>query len=272
MARAVLALFLVFACFSAGGTDFVNPRFSTRVLRNIPYGTAKQLTLDLYEPAGKHAPPLRPALVAIHGGGWTHGSSRNENIVDLCERLAERGFVCVSINYRLAGLNAAIVDAELAVNWLAHNAKRYRVDPSRIAIGGSSAGAITALHVAYGRRNARIRAVLSWAGGLEGNEDIVKAGGPPLLIIHGDADRSIPVAEARALAARSRAVGLRSIAYICADIGHNAPLDRRPFGVSLHDRIARFLFDSMNLTRLATVQPQPPPAGSRGAETIQCPH
>jgi predicted esterase len=219
--------------------------YDVGVTEDVVYGSG--LTLDLYEPAGAAAPRVRPAFVAMHGGGWTRGTKRNENMVELCRELAARGFVCASIGYRLTGdVDDAADDAEQALRWLVRNARKYNVDPKRIAIGGSSAGAITALHVAYGRRNANVRAVLSWAGGLEGREEMLQRGGPALFLVHGTADRSIPVEEARAILKRARAVGLRHEAYICSDIGHNAPLDRRPFGVSLYDRLAAFLSRGAN--------------------------
>ena len=78
--------------------------------------------------------------------------------------MAKKGYVNVSINYRLYGpgllgrrrrqpvgcIQAMIDaqhDAQAAVRFLRKNAATYRIDPNRIAIGGTSAGAITALHV-----------------------------------------------------------------------------------------------------------------------------
>lgn len=60
----------------------------------------KKLLLDLYEPTGQGVPKLKPAFVAIHGGGWVQGDKRtpNENKAKLARELAGRGYVAVSIN------------------------------------------------------------------------------------------------------------------------------------------------------------------------------
>ena len=138
---------------------------------NIPYGSAPDasgnpvtLTLDMYRPTGD-TQTSRPAIVLVHGGGFTGGNSKNGAMVTMANAFAQRGYVAVSINYRLLNdgekcgvedtvsqncLTAALAaqhDAQAAVRWLRANAGTYRVDPTRIAMGGS-AGAATALAVA----------------------------------------------------------------------------------------------------------------------------
>ncbi len=123
------------------------------------------LTLDMYRPAGG-TQRRRPAIVLVHGGSFVGGASTDSGVVKLAVAFAQRGYVAVSINYRLLGdkekcgqedppsqtcvtaVLAAQHDAQAAVRWLRANAARYRVDRSRIAIGGTSAGAGTALAVA----------------------------------------------------------------------------------------------------------------------------
>jgi acetyl esterase/lipase len=146
--------------------------FSVHVTRDVPY--AKSLTLDVYEPAGGTKP--HPAFIAIHGGGFTRGTKRSINAVDLCQHLAERGFACFSIDYRLGSEAMAADDAVRAVRWVVAHAKRYGADASRVAVGGDSAGAITALNVAYRRKTPHVGAVLSWAGGLDGDENVIERG------------------------------------------------------------------------------------------------
>ena len=95
-------------------------------------------------------------------------------------RSPRRDIVNVSINYRLespgcsgslsncvAAIQEAAADAQTAVRFLRTNAATYRIDPNRIAIGGSSAGAITALNVGYASSEnptARVRAAVSISG------------------------------------------------------------------------------------------------------------
>ncbi|MEK6322288.1 MAG: alpha/beta hydrolase [Acidobacteriota bacterium] len=254
---------------------FINPQFPVKVTNDLVYAAApvqspepteKPLLLDLYEPDGSIAPRLRPGFIVVHGGGLVFGDKRTENMVELCRELAARGYLCVSINYRLRGddppgqagtplartLNAAIEDAGRAVAWLRNNAGRYNVDPARIAVGGSSAGAAIVLRLAYGETRPRvsIAAVLCWMGGLDGNEKILDAEEPALFIVHGADDNAVPVSEAYALAQRARRVSIPYELYVCEGLGHNVPLDRRPAGVSLYHRLADFLYEQMDLSHL----------------------
>lgn len=127
-------------------------------------GNPVTLTLDLYQPSGD-TQTSRPAIVLVHGGGFVAGDSTNSAMVRMANAFARRGYVAASINYRLLGdgncanenppsqtcFDAAIAaqhDAQAAVRWFRAHAAGYRVDPTRIAIGGGSAGAVTALAVA----------------------------------------------------------------------------------------------------------------------------
>jgi dienelactone hydrolase len=118
-------------------------------------GNPVVLRLDLYQPTGD-TQTKRPALVWVHGGGFSGGDKTNIVPVDVANTFAKLGYVVVSINYRLLGSNcvanpsgcttAAIEaqhDAQAAVRWLRANASTYKIDATRIGIGGESAGAIT---------------------------------------------------------------------------------------------------------------------------------
>jgi len=103
------------------------------------------LRLDLYRPEKSAGP--HPAAVFVHGGGWSAGDK--SNFRRQAARLAARGFVTVSINYRLAPraeYPAALHDCKAAVRWLRAHARDYGVDPDRIAaVGGSAGGQLVAL-------------------------------------------------------------------------------------------------------------------------------
>src|SRR6188472_1308975 len=141
--------------------------FSTvTVNSNLQYGSAPDangnpvvLRADLYHPSGD-TQTRRPALVWVHGGGFSGGDKTNTVPVDVANTFAKQGYVVISINYRLlappsctsnpsqgvcttAALEAQH-DAQAAVRWLRLNATNFGVDPTRIGIGGESAGAITA--------------------------------------------------------------------------------------------------------------------------------
>lgn len=76
-----------------------------RVPVRAPRAHEKPLLLDVYVP--KDAPGRRPAFMAIHGGGLRRGDKRDENMAELCRELSSRGFVCVSMNYRMIPHGAA---------------------------------------------------------------------------------------------------------------------------------------------------------------------
>ena len=102
------------------------------------YG-ARELQLDLHRPAARSAP--LPAIVCFHGGGWSKGERGNLTL--LAQALAARGFVVVTISYRLSGeakFPAALHDAKAAVRWLRAQAATYGIDPAAIGVTGLSAG------------------------------------------------------------------------------------------------------------------------------------
>jgi len=115
---------------------------NTQMISDIVYGQGggRDLLLDLYLPK-KGFPPY-PAIVFIHGGGW-HGGTKNSQVDRQASYLADKGIVCVSIDYRLADeakFPAAIEDCKAAVRWVRANAKKYNIDPDKIAAAGNSAG------------------------------------------------------------------------------------------------------------------------------------
>ena len=106
----------------------------------------QHLKLNLARPKEVKEGERLPAVVCIHGGGFRAGDRKGYN--DLCKRLADRGYVAVTIDYRLAPkfqFPAAVHDCKSAVRWVRANANQYHVDPDRIAALGGSAGGHLAL-------------------------------------------------------------------------------------------------------------------------------
>jgi dienelactone hydrolase len=194
------------------------------VSSDIQYGTAPDsqgnpvsLFLDLYQATGD-TQTSRPALVWVHGGGFSGGDKTNFVPVDVANTFAKLGYVVVSINYRLLGPGctsdpsmpqcavAAIEaqhDAQAAVRWLRAHAAFLGIDPTRIGIGGESAGAITATLVGLHSEDvgnsgnpgpaSTVGGFVSVSGGLP-NGVFASAGDSPGIFFHGTADNIVPVA------------------------------------------------------------------------------
>jgi len=291
LASGFAVLLMVAACDSdtPGPTDvvletFLDPEFAVTVERDIVYATGAvrspavgeiDLLLDLYRPSDPDLPSLRPGFVLIHGGGFTSGTKSSTTTVNLGNAYATRGYVAVSIPYRLVAddpptadlattpgdplsvaVAAARVDATKAVEWMRANAATYRIDPDRIAIGGHSAGAITAMGVGFrdaGVDGADVQAVLSLSGGLYGTESIIDADESPLIMIHGTADPTVPFSLAEAIEDQALSVGLIHEFYPLEGVGHGTPsvlVGTVIDGITLADRIRSFFYVHLELGAL----------------------
>src|SRR5215471_12830186 len=185
-------------------------------------GVNQTLTLDMYQPTGDTV-ATRPAIVWVHGGSFTAGTKTSPELVDEANTFAMEGYVNVSINYRLdsaggcsttrtgsrclTAIAQAEEDAKTAVRFLREQAATYRIDPDRIAIGGSSAGAITALNVAFTHENSSpgdhqgfsstVRAAQSLSGAELASGGAIDSADAPAVLFHGTADKTVPYAWAQ---------------------------------------------------------------------------
>jgi len=132
---------------------------NSTIQRDIPYAQDANPyhLMNAYIPEGEG--PF-PALVYIHGGGWTSGHRDSYDIVG--SFYARRGIAGFSIDYTLTAKNKsswpqAIQDVILAIRHIRENSAQYRIDPERVAVMGDSAGG----HLA------------SLAGTLSGNESFL---------------------------------------------------------------------------------------------------
>lgn len=100
----------------------------------------RKLRLDVFYPS-KSSSVLRTAVIMIHGGGWRSGNRTQHH--PLAQKLAEKGYVCFTPEYRLsteALFPAAVYDLKAAIRWIRKHAAEYQIDTSAIAIAGFSAG------------------------------------------------------------------------------------------------------------------------------------
>lgn len=144
--------------------------------------------IDIYRPHGDNATNRR-AILIIHGGSFYGGTRQDAFIAYMCTEFAKRGYVTASIDYRLVPTSnigaltdsntaypyviKSIADGKAAVRFLKKNAAAYGIDSSWIAIGGESAGAIIANHIAYvtsiNEATPLLASAFNSVGGFEGN-------------------------------------------------------------------------------------------------------
>lgn len=118
----------------------------SQATRKIIYKRAGTLDLELhlFQPADLKAGESRPAILFIHGGGWSGGQP---SVMAMhCVHYARQGLVTATIRYRLLGAGKAtspadcLADAKSAMRYLRAHAAELGIDPQRIAAGGGSAG------------------------------------------------------------------------------------------------------------------------------------
>lgn len=187
-----------------------------------------ELKLDVFLPQ-EDTLQKRPLVMLIHGGAFYYGSKDDNSITRWCRHLASMGYVASSIDYRIgflpsmAGISRAgyraVQDAHAAMRFLVSHQEEYGIDTSMIFVGGASAGAITALNLAFMTNETRPE--LSYSGFLRpdlgdidtcGNDivadfrikGIVDMWGAmpdtsclhdrdiPIIAFHGDADDIVP--------------------------------------------------------------------------------
>jgi acetyl esterase/lipase len=146
---ALIGLTLVVAVPATARGPAAAPNRDIVIENGLVYGKGgdKELQLDLARPQGDG--PF-PVVVGIHGGAWRLGSRKQLAVQlpwlggrSIIEYFAARGFVAVTVGYRLAPdaqYPAMIEDCKAAVRWLRANAAKYHADPDHIASWGYSAG------------------------------------------------------------------------------------------------------------------------------------
>jgi acetyl esterase/lipase len=245
-----------------------------QVTTAIPFGSAEDLTgttktlrLDLYEPEGDAA-TARPAIVWVHGGSFRSGTRTSPELVDQANHFATLGYVSVSIDYRLSekgcvpfndqcipAINMAREDAQAAVRWLRRYADVYDVDPTRIAVAGTSAGGITAYNVAYGSEtvgnsgnpgfSSKVRAAVSLSGAAIGTDPA--PGDPATLDFHGTADTLVPYSWVQNTLNEARRDGVLAEITVWEGDGHVPYSTRRS---EILEQTRNFLFHTLDLRSL----------------------
>ena len=182
------------------------------------------LCLDVYKPEVPRAD--NASVLMAFGGGFFSGERNNNQMKEWAQALVEHGFTVISIDYRLGFKDSAAVashrrllqlpdlfkycidiavqDCAAAVAWVHSNAGMLGIDPSKLILTGSSAGAITVLQLDYCRANSlpqasalpagwKPAAVIPYSGGVMCRDSKLKyATDPaPTMLLHGKKDRIV---------------------------------------------------------------------------------
>jgi acetyl esterase/lipase len=229
------------AFFAAGLVSFVPLRArrpEVEHIANIAYGDAGvRNLLDVYRHRSR--PSGCPVLVHLHGGGLRTGRKDREAL-SLIYRLASRGWVCVSANYRLspaATFPDHLVDVKKVIAWVRAHGEEFGADPSVVFVAGGSAGAQLASLAALTPNEPRyqpgfesadtsVTAAIALYGlyspASYGSQDVggdafpmthLRSDAPPFFVAHGDRDTLLRVETAREFAARLRSVSRRPVVY-----------------------------------------------------------
>jgi acetyl esterase/lipase len=203
-------------------------------IANISYGPAGRVnTLDIYRHRSR--PAGSPVFVHLHGGRFVSGAKNRESL-PLLYRLASRGWLCISANYRLgpdASFPNPLIDGKRVLAWVRDHGSEYGADPAVVFVAGDSAGAWIAASAALTPNRAEYQpgfepadtsvtgaiCLYGYYGRTEATEsasspiESVTAGAPPFLVIHGDLDSVTPVAGGRQLAESLRRGSRQPVAY-----------------------------------------------------------
>lgn len=317
MKSTLLFLLLVLASWQAATAQTVidttagryyRPIFSTvTVASGVTYGSAvnsagvnQTLTMDIYQPTGDVL-ARRPVIIFAHQGGFITGSKTDAYMVAVCTQFAKLGYVTASIDYRLLDFGTILgggfdtvniaksairgmQDLRAAVRFFRKDAattNTYRVHPSYITVGGSSAGAFSALEVGYLDKTTEVPAYVGIAalGGIEGvsgnpgyssaplavlnlsgateNPSLIEPGNAPLCSVHGTADGTVPYLQGRVgsslppkyvygsgrLNPRATAVGIRNTLRTLRGAGHIPFENQTASGTAYADTTFRTIRD-----------------------------
>jgi acetyl esterase/lipase len=245
------------------------------------------LLMDMLEPTNIEA-ENRPAILLIHGGSFESGSRKDEELVYFADKLASAGYVCFLSDYRVKGdgpppapddfrvvnvvdirigledaVHAAFVDAKTALRFIRANAIDLGVDPGRIAVFGTSAGAFAAIAAGVSpvldfagdeglpippennfTVDPRAQAIISFWGSASPVIDDFDASDPPILVVHGTNDTQLGTfyTEALAIIERASVVGMTYRIHTLIGEGHG-PWDATWEGKPLHELTLAFLAD-----------------------------
>lgn len=245
-----------------------------RLFRDVPYPAASgDQRMDVYLPSSGNGRP-RPAMLIIHGGGWSKGDKGDKREVEFATFMIDDGYAAASINYTLVRYEGGsskgrkvrgawpqnITDCKSALRWMRKHAAILGIDPARIGVMGGSAGGHLALLTGLSSgcaelnqgggntgQDASARCIIDFYGipdvrrwhapfldeSKEANPALwalaspvthLAPASPPILIIHGTKDQTVPLALSDEFAAILKDKGVRHQYVIVPDGVHSFAL------------------------------------------------
>lgn len=261
----------------SGGTKYLDPIYTVKTSKNIQYGQAvgfkgknENLLLDLFEPVDSGT-ERRPLIVFVHGGSFVSGSKEIHD--DNASGFAKKGYVGVSINYRLDSshtpytpsspdlhkvIDVAKTDTLSSVKFLITNADQYQIDTSKIFLGGSSAGAMTALYASYSEDPPAetIKGTFSIAGAVLSEDlSIIDSGDPMTIMFHGTADHTVPYDMAQKTEAQLKNKGVKVVMISYQGETHSIIQSEN---TDIQKKLTDFLYEYLSQQPSNTDQPVSP--------------
>ncbi|HCX20768.1 MAG: hypothetical protein CMB80_30355 [Flammeovirgaceae bacterium] len=173
------------------------------------------LGMDIFTPLTKNA--NKPVLIYVHGGGFSGGKRDQEQHIEFCKRYAAEGWVTATISYHLTmkgqsfscdqpvqnKINTMFVAAQninQSVAYLLQRKDELGIDPNKIVVAGSSAGAEAVLHAVYWPKTQegilpsdfKYGGMISMAGALLDKRWVTNESAVPSLFYHGTCDQLVP--------------------------------------------------------------------------------
>ena len=215
------------------------PRPGGTVYRDLIYHSApfNRQGLDIYMPESEAASDATtaavPGILFIHGGSWLHGSKEDIRVIDrFVGKMRRRGWAVISIDYVASPLGLLDVpsrNVRRAMDWVRDHAEDYGIDPQKLGLYSVSAGSHLALEALVSEKDPASRwrfwlneygpaDLVAMANGeafedserlarlpnryLRRHSPLLDVDGPlpPTAIVHGDADRTVALAQSERLA------------------------------------------------------------------------
>ena len=201
MKKIILFLFTITISHSVFSQNGCNGRYESEIFSSVTVTEVNysdvysdnEHKMDIYTPDGD-TEVNRPLILFMHGGSFTGGSKELIDCVDFCESFAKRGYVTASVNYRLASnpinfmldqelqyrtVFKSIADIKSAIRYFRkdyNNGNSYGIDNNTVFIGGTSAGGVIAVNLAYVDNISNlptspidVQSIANNLGGLEGD-------------------------------------------------------------------------------------------------------